>query len=179
MLSKGFTERQWWLSITAAWALLLGLPTAYNTIGENLPGSFWFDIHKLEVSDAFTEDGRRIVDYKRSVYRKFPGRWRTVEEFETPLGFTALRACEGEHNYKLDNALPDPTTLRWLTGKISHQDRLLGVRDKCKWEAPYNFSRELPDGRYRVCVTVYPMTQWGEKWVSECSNVYHEPVVYK
>lgn len=171
-----FTERTWWLLILAAWFFVFALPTTYNQIGRLLPGTFWFELHDIHVTDLETADGRRIINYNRTIHREFPGRWQTSEEVLISRGFASLRRCSGEATYRPDKTPPDPTTLHWLTGKVSEEERQQGVFDNCRWEAPYNTTRVLPDGLYRVCVTVKVKTPWGEKPVDECSNVYRDPL---
>lgn len=178
MLSKRISDRHWWLVILSGWLVLLGLPNIYKGLGSIVPGSFWIDVQRIEVTDQLLEDGRRVIIYERDLKRNFTGDWVTTEDYLDPStgGFVSVRTCKGSTEYDITKTPPNPPTLRWLTGRITDEERARGVFDNCKWEYPYNYTQTLPEGQYRVCVTVYVETVWGRKKEYACSNTYRDPL---
>lgn len=171
-------ERNQWKVIALLWLIILTTPFLFREAGRLfLPASLWYELRLVEVTDSVTRTGERIINVDREIYRPFYGQWTTTEELLTIDGFTTVRRCQGEANYRPDKALPDPVTLEWWTDLKTPEALARGEAPSCEFFRPFNFQNTLPDGSYRLCTTVLVRTEnYGSKREQLCSDVYRNPI---
>lgn len=117
------------------------------------PASLWYEIERFVVTDLYTAQGQRIVDFARTIHVNFYGTWRVEEQWRNGDGrFVTVQVCEGNAQYRIDKSPPDPVTLDWWKG------------ENC---TPPD---ALPAGTYRICtfVTIRPR-YFPTKHVEYCS----------
>lgn len=132
------------------WAWLLVIPAMFI-----LPGSNWYELRSVVVTESYTATGQRIIDVDRSVIRNFRGAWRVEEQLKSFGKYTTMEICRGDAYYRTDKSPPNPVTLDWWKGKDCRRD--------VEFDA-------LPSGTYRICtfVTIKPQF-FPTKEVQNCS----------
>ncbi len=171
-------ERNWWKVIFLLWFILTTSPFILRSMAALLPGSLWYELHKVEITDEFTPEGGRILNIDREIHQVFEGAWTTTEELLGESGgFTTVRRCVGTATYRPDKELPEPVTLEWWIGLKTENQIEDGAKQNCIYMWPWSMrgfdarTGEVPGGVYRLCTSITVQSKYGNKFVRRCSDV--------
>lgn len=76
---------------------------------------YWLTVERLDVQDSRVGDSDIIIDYQRTIHRRFAADWNVSIDREGPDGLDWVCTSPVQHDvYEVKAKLPEPVTLEWF-----------------------------------------------------------------